>query len=218
MERNPTNMKYFMTVGDWTARIWMEDIKAPIMTTRYDGTYLTAGCWSPTRPAVFFTTKQDGTLDVWDYFYKQNCPTFSTKVGDSGLSSIAVQSDGRLVALGSTDGTTSILELSDGLYKQQDNEKGVMTQMLDRETRRERNLEMRAMQKKRDARAAKKEEPKFDPYADEDEDGKEALTIAEKEFYDIIEKEDRARERRAAGGAETQTQPAEEEEDPNAEA
>jgi len=33
--------------------------------------YLTDGCWNPVRPAVFYTTKMDGSLDVWDIMYKQ---------------------------------------------------------------------------------------------------------------------------------------------------
>lgn len=206
VKRNPFNLKYFMTVGDWTARIWMEDIKAPIMTTRYDGNYLTDGCWSPTRPGVFYTTKQDGTLDVWDYFYKQNTPSFSTKVGDCGLSSIAVQSDGRMVALGSKDGTTSVLEMSEGLYRMQPKEKTTMTHMFDRETRREKNLEMRAIQRKRDQKARQAAPPPaFDPYASEDEDGKELVKIAEKEFYDEIEKQNKALAKKAAANANVAT-------------
>ena len=42
----------------------------------------------------------DGTLDIWDLFHKQNEPTFSTKIGDCGLSCIKVQKQGHLVALG----------------------------------------------------------------------------------------------------------------------
>ncbi len=42
--------------------------------------YLTDGCWSPTRPAVFYTTKMDGTLDIWDVIFKQNDPTLSLQV------------------------------------------------------------------------------------------------------------------------------------------
>lgn len=34
IQRNPTQNKYFMTVGDWTTRIWAEDLKTPIMTTK----------------------------------------------------------------------------------------------------------------------------------------------------------------------------------------
>ena len=29
------------------------------------------GCWSPTRPGVFYTARQDGVLDVWDFYYRQ---------------------------------------------------------------------------------------------------------------------------------------------------
>ena len=48
--------------------------------SRYHMAYLTDGCWSPVRPAVFFTTKMDGTLDIWDYIFKQNDPTLSLQV------------------------------------------------------------------------------------------------------------------------------------------
>jgi WD40 repeat protein len=157
-------VKYFMTVGDWTARIWMEDLKSPLMTTKYDKSYLTSGCWSPTRPGVLFTTKLDGTLDVWDYNFKQNDPTFSTKVSDSGLASIKVQNAGRMVALGSMDGTVTVLQLSRGLYEPQKDEKANMSQMFERELRREKNLELRYIQRKRDEKErekkAKEEEKK----------------------------------------------------------
>ena len=61
IERNPTHPKYFLTVGDWTARIWSEELQQhPIMQTRYHSSYLTSGCWSPTRPSAFFTARHDG--------------------------------------------------------------------------------------------------------------------------------------------------------------
>lgn len=190
IERNPNNLKYFLTVGDWTARIWMEDLKAPIMTTKYDGSYLTAGCWSPTRHGVFYTTKMDGTLDVWDFFHKQNDPTFSTKVGDGGLSSIKVQSNGKLVALGSLDGTTTVLEVSGAISSLQKNEKQSMVQMFERETKRERNLEMRSHQKK--TKANKKTESKkssdyMDAMEEYDDDTKSMLDNVEKQFYEMID-------------------------------
>ena len=64
LERNPFFAKNFLTVGDWTARIWNDDLRTPIMTTKYHAAYLTDGCWSPTRPGVFFTTKMDGTFTL----------------------------------------------------------------------------------------------------------------------------------------------------------
>ncbi|KAG9337234.1 hypothetical protein JZ751_029519 [Albula glossodonta] len=81
LQRNPFFPKNFLTVADWTARIWSEDIKeSSIMWTKYHMAYLTDGCWSPVRPSVFFTVKMDGTLDVWDFLFKQNDPTLSLKM------------------------------------------------------------------------------------------------------------------------------------------
>ena len=62
--------KYFLSVGDWSAKIWVEDLKTPIMRTKYHDSYLTDGCWSPTRNGVFFLIRKDGWMDVWDYYYR----------------------------------------------------------------------------------------------------------------------------------------------------
>jgi len=194
VHRNPTNMKYFLSVGDWTAKVWFEDIKQPLMTTRYDGSYLTGGCWSPTRPGVFFTTKTDGTLDCWDYFYKQNEPCFSTKIGEVGLTSIRVQGHGKCVALGSEDGTTTVIEISEGLWNMQHNEKKVMTDIFDREQKREKNLEVRAVQRQREQKDKAKgagTEAVFDPTEEDDEATKQALKQVEADFYALIELSDK---------------------------
>ena len=39
-------------------KIWFEDLKTPIIKTRYHGSYLTDGCFSPTRHGVFFLTRK----------------------------------------------------------------------------------------------------------------------------------------------------------------
>ena len=46
---------------------------------------------------------------------------------DVPLHSLRVQEHGRLVACGSKDGTTTLLELSEGLYTLQRNEKNLVT-------------------------------------------------------------------------------------------
>lgn len=46
IHRSPPNTKYFLTVGDWSAKIWTDDLKIPIITTRYHGSYLSDGCFS----------------------------------------------------------------------------------------------------------------------------------------------------------------------------
>ena len=74
-----------------------EDIKTPIMTTKYHSNYLTAGCWSPSRPGVFFTCKDSGELDIWDFAFKQNEPTLGgIVVSDAALQSIRVTKSGQV--------------------------------------------------------------------------------------------------------------------------
>lgn len=70
-----------MTVGDWSAKIWNEDLKTPIIRTKYHGAFLSDGCFSPIRPGLFFLIRKvyifefhyflkDGWLDIWDYYYR----------------------------------------------------------------------------------------------------------------------------------------------------
>jgi len=113
-----------------------QDLKTPIMTTKYHSSYLTSGCWSPTRAGVFFVTRMDGVVDIWDYFYRQNEVAYSHKVCDPTLSSIAVQgtsqSGGKLVAMGDVTGTVSLLELCESLAVAQSNERKAIDLMFER--------------------------------------------------------------------------------------
>lgn len=77
-----------MTVGDWTTKIWFEDLKTPIMRTRYHQTYLSDGCWSPSRMGVFFLGRTDGWLDIWDYYYRQNELALSYRVSNAAITSL----------------------------------------------------------------------------------------------------------------------------------
>jgi dynein intermediate chain 2 len=157
IKRNPVHNKFFMTVGDWTARIWMEDLKTPILTTKYHPAYLTAGCWSPTRPGVFYVTREDGVLDVWDLFYRQSDLAYTHKVSDAPLSSISVHSNGKFVGVGDKNGTVSLLQVCDSLAVQQSNEKLAISGMFERETKREKNLEARSKEIARKQNMAKEQ-------------------------------------------------------------
>lgn len=184
VQRNPFFPKYFLTVADWTARIWSEDIRlSSIMSTKYHTSHLLDGCWSPVRPAVFFTVKMDGTLDVWDILLKQKDPVLSLKVCDETLYSIRVKNDSPLMCCGSQLGTVTLLKMSPNLCTLQSNEKGLVSEMFERETKREKILE--ACYKER--HQMKQSCPK------EDEDGRaelqELLAETETEFFETIDAE-----------------------------
>jgi dynein intermediate chain 2 len=187
IQRNPSQNKYFMTVGDWCAKIWTEDLKSPIMSTKYHAEYLTAGCWSPTRAGVFFVARMDGVVDIWDYFYRQNDMAYSHKVGEYGLASVSVQgnaqSGGRLVAVGDVGGTVSLLELCESLAVGQPKEKQAIASMFERETKREKNLEVR----ERDLKSKQQQSGgDTDGAADKSEDGKD------QKLEDLLKKVDAA--------------------------
>ncbi len=170
LQRNPFFPKYFLTVGDWTVRLWNEELRSPIMTSKYFKNYVLDATWSPTRPGVFLTTKMDGTLDVWDYFYKQNDPTLSLQVDGDGLRCVRMQEQGSLLATGSVDGSVYMLELCEGLSQIQPNEKNSVMQMLERESKREKNLDARAkelrIKEKRASEAAATDTTEKTPWED----------------------------------------------------
>ena len=58
--------------------------KSPYQSSHYLHTLLST-------TGVFFVTRMDGVVDIWDYFYRQNEVAYSHKVGDCMLSSMAVQ-------------------------------------------------------------------------------------------------------------------------------
>jgi len=141
VKRNPFHVKMFITVGDWCAKMWMEELKGPMLQTPYYPSYLSAASWSPTRAGVFFLCRQDGRLDTWDYFYRMNEVSLTQKVSDCPLTSLSVQSSGQFAAVGDSDGVITLLQLCDGLVHPMPNEKNVIGQMFERETKREKNLE-----------------------------------------------------------------------------
>ncbi|NXY25491.1 DNAI2 protein, partial [Atrichornis clamosus] len=140
--RNPFFPKIFLSVGDWTARIWSEDFTdtSSIMETKCHIPYLLDGCWSPVKPAVFFITKSDGTLDIWDFLYHQKEPSLSIKVSNEPLFSLRPQDNGRILGCGSRLGSVTLLEISPGLCTLRKNEKSLVSTLFEREARREKIL------------------------------------------------------------------------------
>ncbi|CAG5123303.1 unnamed protein product [Candidula unifasciata] len=180
-----------------TGPIWSEDIReSSIIWTKQYSSYLTDGCWSPLRPSVFYITKMDGTLDVWDIIFKQNSPALSLQVCDVPLHSLRINESGKWIATGSEDGTTTLLELSESLYTQARNERSLVTSIFERETRREKILDARHREirlKERAKTAGSKHE------ADEDVEKEDSTNFidedlyskAESNFFSIIEEERR---------------------------
>jgi len=65
---------------------------------------------------LFFLTRMDGFVDIWDFFYRQNEVAYSQKVSDFPLTTISVMQS--MAAIGDTEGTVSIMSLCRSLYDQ----------------------------------------------------------------------------------------------------
>ncbi|RXN10160.1 dynein intermediate chain ciliary-like protein [Labeo rohita] len=184
IQRNPFFPKNFLTVADWTARIWSEDIKeSSLISTKYHMTSLLDGCWSPVRPSVFFTVKMDGTLDVWDILFKQKDPALSLKVCDEALYSIRVRDKDSLVCCGSQLGTVRLLKMSPDLCTLQKNEKALVSEMFERETKREKILEAQYRERHQMKHSCSKE------HEGGKDDMEELLACTETEFFETVEAE-----------------------------
>jgi dynein intermediate chain 2 len=182
-KRNPAHCKYFLTVGDWCAKLWIEDIKGPLLQTPYCPAFLSAAAWSPSRAGVFYLCRHDGRLDIWDYYYRMNEVSLSQKVSDSALTCISLQgnvnSPGHLAAVGDADGVVTLLHLCDGLVQTSSTEKNIIGGILERETTRERNLELI---RKQASQAKKMDQPiNTVPPIDEEE-----FRAREKQFFQDV--------------------------------
>lgn len=160
LERNPFAPKVFLSVGDWTTRIWSEDVKeSSIVSTKYHDSYLSDAAWSPHRPAVFYSARKDGYLDCWDLLFKQNSPTLSVSVFNEALKSCRPNPTRHgIVACGSEDGQTALLSLSSHFHETSKVEKQQVNGLFDRETKREKILEgrqreLKLKERERSARA-----------------------------------------------------------------
>ncbi|XP_076046476.1 dynein intermediate chain 3, ciliary-like [Oratosquilla oratoria] len=144
-QRNPFFLKNFMTVGDWTVKLWAEDFReSAILWTPPSPAQLRGGCWSPTRSSVLFAVRTDGALDAWDLLSSWGAPTYTAQVVDEVLETVSPHEGGQLLATGSQLGTVSLLQLPWRLVAPSDrHEKAGFTALLERETRRERVLEAR---------------------------------------------------------------------------
>lgn len=194
IQRNPFNLKYFLTCGDWCTKIWFDDIKTPLITTMYGTAYLTAACWSITRPGVYYTGSCDGTLCIWDLYMKQHEPVYVTKINtDIQITALVMKSDGWQLGVSSADGSVTVVRLSKNLVELQANEKSVISQLFENETKREKTLELRLVQRKRDAKDNEKQKiVKSDVNGTIDLDSDEyaeLISQADTEFLTILQQQ-----------------------------
>lgn len=86
LERNPSFLKNFLTVGDWTARVWSEECReSAVLWTPPQRHKITNGAWSPTRLSLIMLVQANGVLALWDVLRRQYEPVVTMQVCEEPL-------------------------------------------------------------------------------------------------------------------------------------
>jgi len=204
VQRNPhpNMLKYFLTVGDWTARVWNEDCKTPVLITPYDSGYVLDAAWSPSRSGLFYTAKSDGTVDAWDLALRHNKPALSVRVSDLAVCTVQPQwvlpanathhkvtevTQG-LLAVGDVKGTVTLLRTNIALNFSTKDDRKEMIEAMEREAKREKACEVRLLAKRRENKEKEKESVSMvDMFGEDDPALMEILKKAEAEFFAELE-------------------------------
>ncbi|KOB52197.1 Uncharacterized protein OBRU01_26355 [Operophtera brumata] len=144
VHRSPCTMKMFITCSDWTVHIWSDEVHtSPIITGMPHHYQINDVVWAPQRVSSYMSVSADGKLRYWDLLRKYREPVIVKTVSKNELLKIKPNVEGQLVAVGDSKGVMYILSLSENLVESVGNDKQLMLQCYERETRREHILETR---------------------------------------------------------------------------
>ncbi|KAK2569985.1 Dynein axonemal intermediate chain 3 [Acropora cervicornis] len=195
LQRSPFFRNIILTVGGWTFAIWREGVASgPLLQSASHLMRLTKGHWSPSRPGVFFITRTDGSVDVWDLLDRSHEPSLTQNVTASPITTIAphqVSSKQQLLAVGDNVGTLHVMEVPWNLRHPSSNEAVAMENFFEREMKRlafvEERMKIRAQEKiQRDAEETKRQQEGKKP--EENEADLEARQRMEYQEYLEMEK------------------------------
>ncbi|KAI8920867.1 WD40-repeat-containing domain protein [Powellomyces hirtus] len=144
LHRSPFFPDILLSVGGWSFHIWREGVTTgPLLSSAPASSYVICGRWSPTRPGVFYISKYDGSVEVWDLMDRSHAPSSIQNISGTAISYMAVRqypgkslSRNQFIAAGDDEGTLHILEVPRNLTKPSKNEKAFVRGFFDREVRR----------------------------------------------------------------------------------
>ncbi|XP_046822934.1 dynein intermediate chain 3, ciliary-like [Vespa crabro] len=145
IDRNPSSLKNFLTVGNNHAKVWTEETRdhCLVQTGRKKLGCLTGGCWSRSRLSLFFTINTEGTLDAYDLFQGINTTCYKIQICEKSLTTIKPHNDGKILAIGSTNGNVYFV-ICGGLFTTTfPNDKYFFLSYLDRCSQYEKGVEAR---------------------------------------------------------------------------
>ena len=159
IHRNPLYNKLFLTTGDQSWKIWSEDVRSSSILSYSSPVQVTSASWSHARPSVLVSGREDGAVMTWDLMFHHTQPIITTKLSNHPITDIKFSPAGNM-SMVSTEagikmiiimlppisnvvsclGSATLLQYSDSLLEFSKDEKLVINNLFDRETRRERIL------------------------------------------------------------------------------
>eukprot|EP00993_Chasmostoma_nieuportense_P003315 NODE_403_length_2289_cov_30.233580_g374_i0.p1 GENE.NODE_403_length_2289_cov_30.233580_g374_i0~~NODE_403_length_2289_cov_30.233580_g374_i0.p1 ORF type:complete len:744 (-),score=256.09 NODE_403_length_2289_cov_30.233580_g374_i0:56-2224(-) len=136
---------YYLTVGDWSFKIWRLNTQQPIVVSPCGTAGMTCGKWSPTRPSIVFMGTEDGYLQIWDLLDRSHEPTISQSAAQCAITAFAFKphearhrhaANHQQLAVGDDVGVLHIYELPKILIRPHANELQNMERYLEREYKR----------------------------------------------------------------------------------
>lgn len=140
LQESPFFPQIVLSISDWNFHIWKIGEDRPLFTSPQAHSYLTAGCWSNTRPAVILIACADGQLLVWDFTDSSFRHSLQLKATSEKITSMELLTSStakyQLLAVGDGVGTLHIHEMPYNLTKKVNREEIIMQKFLERELQR----------------------------------------------------------------------------------
>ncbi|KAM3964381.1 dynein intermediate chain 3, ciliary [Aphomia sociella] len=188
VQRSPCTLRMFLTCGDWTVRVWSEEVRsAPIIVTKpYDHQVMDAS-WTPLRFSSYMAISEGGIFYYWDFLRKYREPVATLKVSKHQLTRLKCHVEGQSVAVGDVNGSVFLIQLSENMVVPGNQDKHLMTQTYEREARREHILEARLREIRLKNRV--EEEPATAMIVADSPDEDESIKAAEEQYFKIVKEE-----------------------------
>jgi len=141
LQQSPFFPDILLSVGDWSFHIWKIGEEKPLFSSPLSNNYLTAGAWSPTRPAVLLLACADGHILAWDFTDSSFRPSIELKATHAKITAMeflqtSTNSRQQLLSIGDDTGTLHIFEVPRNLVRPVHREETVMSLFLERENQR----------------------------------------------------------------------------------
>ncbi|XP_023941304.1 dynein intermediate chain 3, ciliary-like [Bicyclus anynana] len=188
VQRSPCTLRMFISCGDYRVRIWSEEVRtAPIIVTNPYRSEVTDVCWAPLRYTSYMAVTEDGVFHYWDLIRKYHQPTAKLRVSRHGLNKLMPHPKGQSIGVGDNVGSLFLLHLSENMISSGPNDKQLMHQIYNRETKREHNVDTRFKEQRLKMRV--ETEPTAEINEDEENNSIDDLEQLTKEYLNTVQEE-----------------------------